>query len=490
MRRNWLHKGLLVLLGCALMAGCTSGTAQEQGQKSRFKIMFSDESYFYQEYGDLYTISHPDVEIEVVSMNSLINYSDTKSFDHAKAFSDFVDKEMPDIVLLSSSNGDYQKFVEDGKLMELDSLIQRDKYDLDTFYSGMVDVLKEEGDGKLYGLSPTFSPSAVLYNADLFAKYGIEVPHDGMTWKEILDLARRFPTEGDKDTRVYGFGMLYGDSLESLASEIAGYQGLQMLSPSTMKLTLNSDSWVQAYKLAKDALDSNAIYKPDSEGDSSGTVREYYQNQLFVNGRVAMTVENFSTLRNLKQAQDSLEDYKPFQIGVAAGPVDPADPESSRGIFFNDIFAIRANSPNADAAWDFIKYVNGEECAKVKSKSISQSLLSRMGYSEEYKGIDLEPFYKLKPKLDRESRRVWDMIPKSFYPQYQPILNRELQLVQANKKSIEEALQTVQKESQVVLDMLLKEEAEKSGTSDSAKTETSAAGTTKSFGEAPSDSSI
>jgi len=252
------------------MAGCTSGTAQEQGQKSRFKIMFSDESYFYQEYGDLYTISHPDVEIEVVSMNSLINYSDTKSFDHAKAFSDFVDKEMPDIVLLSSSNGDYQKFVEDGKLMELDSLIQRDKYDLDTFYSGMVDVLKEEGDGKLYGLSPTFSPSAVLYNADLFAKYGIEVPHDGMTWKEILDLARRFPTEGDKDTRVYGFGMLYGDSLESLASEIAGYQGLQMLSPSTMKLTLNSDSWVQAYKLAKDALDSNAIYKPDSEGDSSG----------------------------------------------------------------------------------------------------------------------------------------------------------------------------------------------------------------------------
>jgi len=86
MRRNWLHKGLLVLLGCALMAGCTSGTAQEQGQKSRFKIMFSDESYFYQEYGDLYAISHPDVEIEVVSMNSLINYSYTENFDHAKAF--------------------------------------------------------------------------------------------------------------------------------------------------------------------------------------------------------------------------------------------------------------------------------------------------------------------------------------------------------------------------------------------------------------------
>ncbi|OAB43504.1 hypothetical protein [Paenibacillus glacialis] len=60
----------------------------------------------------------------------------------------------------------------------------------------------------------------------MFAKYGVEVPHDGMTWQEIIDIARRFPTEGDEKTRVYGLGSEYGMSMENLASSIANTQGL------------------------------------------------------------------------------------------------------------------------------------------------------------------------------------------------------------------------------------------------------------------------
>lgn len=300
-------------------------------------------------------------------------------------------------------------------------------------------------------------------------KNSIELPHDGMTWQEILDLARRFPTEGDKDTRVYGFGVQYGMSMENLASYIASAQGLQFLNPDTMKVTINTDSWKQTYKLAMDAIDSKAIYIPDENGFQGGTMEEYYKSRPFLMGRVAMSVESPYLLQDMKQAQDVITDYKPFQLGVAAGPVDPADPQTTRSLYFSDIFAIRANSPNADAAWEFIKFINGEEFAKVKSRSLNNGLLSRMGISTEFNGVNLESFYKLKPKFDSSSSRDYAKIPDDFYMQYQPILEREMKLAQEKKKSIDEALQTVQDEAQALLDKALKDEAAKKGSEGNAE---------------------
>ena len=137
------------------------------------------------------------------------------------------------------------------------------------------------------------------------------------------------------------------------------------------------------------------------------------------------------------------------------------EPEKSRNIKFNEVFAIRANSPNADAAWAFIKYVNGEDFAKVKSKSLNNGLMSRMGYSKEFEGVSLDVFYKLQPKLEGAVSKDMSKIPQSFYPQYQPIVDREMKLVQDNKKSMDEALQTIEQEGQVILDKAIKDEASK-----------------------------
>ncbi|WP_068783724.1 ABC transporter substrate-binding protein [Paenibacillus phocaensis] len=473
MRGSWLRKGLLMMLCGLLFAGCASRPAQNNEESSSLKVMFMDESYFYQEYGDLFAIQHPNVAIEVVSTNKIYNNQDDKDFDASKAFDEFIEKEQPDVVVLDSSK--YEKYVTDGKLMELDTLIERDKYDIETIYPALIQMLKESGGGKLYGLSPTFYGNAIFYNADLFAKYGIEVPHDGITWKELLDLARRFPVEGDKDSRVYGFGRQYGMSMDNLASTIASTQGLQFLNPDTMKVTINTDSWKQAYKLAMDALDSGAVYNPEDNGFQGGTMEEYYKSQVFVMGRMAMTIDGVYLLSNLKQAQDSIKDYKPFQIGIAAGPVDPGDPETSRNVYFNDIFGIRANSPNAEAAWEFIKFINSEQFAKVKSRTLNNGLPSRMGISKEYNGVNLESFYKLKPKMNNDNRS-YEKVPNDFYMQYQPVMDREMKLVQEKKKSIDEALQTIQDEAQAILDKAVADEAAKKGSSDQKDSESSTDG--------------
>jgi len=66
-------------------------------------------------------------------------------------------------------------------------------------------MLRERGvGGKLYGLAPTFNSKALFYNVDLFGEYGIDPPTDSMSWEEVLNLARRFPKDGDPETKAYG----------------------------------------------------------------------------------------------------------------------------------------------------------------------------------------------------------------------------------------------------------------------------------------------
>ncbi|MBA9086806.1 multiple sugar transport system substrate-binding protein [Fontibacillus solani] len=465
MRRKGLHKlALLTLCSGLLLAGCTSGPAKKVEQQSSIKVMFWDESYFFQQYGDLFTMRHPNINIEVLSTQSLYSSGNGET-DYEKAFKELVEKEQPDVLMLNTGN--FETFASEGKLQEIDTLIGRDKYDTETIYPGLIDLLKEKGEGKLYGLSPSFYGNVIYYNADLFEKYGVEVPHDGMTWQEILDTARRFPTDGDEKTRIYGYGNQYGGvTANNLADQIARTQGLQSINPDTMKITLNTDSWKQAYKLALDAIESKALYNPENGGFQGGSMEEYYQSQPFLMGRMAMTVESAYLLQNMKEAKNAIKDYKPFKIGMAAGPVDPASPDKTRDLYFNEVFSIRANSPNVDAAWEFIKFINGEEYAKVKSRAMNNGLLSRMGFSKEFDGQSLDVFYKLKPVVDNSNRNM-EKIPSDFYAQYQPILDRELGLVKDKSKSLDEALKTIQDEAQVVLDKAVKDQAEKKQKGDS-----------------------
>ncbi|MFD1179378.1 ABC transporter substrate-binding protein [Paenibacillus puldeungensis] len=455
MSKKWLRKAILVSMCTLLFAGCSSTPSKKAEQPSSLKVMFHDENYFFQQYGDLFTMKNPNIEIQVISTNSMYN-GEVK--DYKKAFDEFVEKEQPDVIMLNQEN--YTEYASNGKLTELDTLIQRDKYNTENIYPALLEQLKEQGGGKLYGLAPTFYGSAIFYNVDLFKKYGVEIPHDGMTWQELLDTARRFPTDGDEKTRIYGFGEQYSMQINDLAQSIASTEGLKAINPDTLKVTINTDSWKKAYQMAIDAIDSKAVYNP-KDNFNGGPMEEYYKSQPFIMGRMAMTMGSSYDLQNYKDAKTAIKDYKPFELGIVAGPVDPAAPDITRNTGVGELFAIRANSPNTDAAWEFIKFINGDEFAKVKSRSMSNGLLSRMGYSTEYDGHSLEAFYKLKPDMKGSEWYGSEKIPNEFYDQYRPLLEKEIGLVVDKKKSLDEALKTIQEQGQAALDKAIKEKASK-----------------------------
>ncbi|MNP26712.1 hypothetical protein D3C76_1195790 [compost metagenome] len=169
-----------------------------------------------------------------------------------------------------------------------------------------------------------------------------------------------------------------------------------------------------------------------------------------------MVVASISQLQSLQAAKSGVKNYKPFTLGIAAGPADPKDRKSTGNVFVTEIFAIPAGASNVDAAWDFIKYFNGDEYAKeyYKLSSISAPL-SRM--VKEYSGYKLDAFYKLKPNLD-SSITNYELMNKSANLElnFRTVLVKELTQVINGKKTLEKATAAIQAQTQSVADKVAK----------------------------------
>lgn len=438
---------VLIVVFCIFFTGCAISSSNKEKQTRHLKVMYFSEDFFYQDYGDLFQTKYPDTEIEVVETQNL----DLESSKDALKVT--IDKTKPDILLLSTEQ--YEQYAINGMLMDLDPLIKKDQYDIDDINPTIIDSLKEKGNGKLYGLCPRFYANALFYNMDLFKKYGVEPPQDNMTWEEILNLAQRFPIDSSDNDRLYGFGTPLAETSVGIANRIAYTQGLNTVNTKNMKVSLTSDSWKDIWNIALKSSSSGVVYFPE-QSYSVGSLEDYYKGNPFLMGKMAMMIDDSSLLQNLKDVKKKVKDFKDFQLGVVTGPVDPLNRDSSGDIEVSEIIAIRSGSPNLKAAWEFIKYINGEEYSKVKFRVLNGNLPSRMNSIQGYGENEIKAFYSLRPKLvnhDPDNR-----IPAKFDSQFMELEQLEIQKVEKKESSLDEALNKIESEGQFILDQEVKKE--------------------------------
>lgn len=387
-------------------------------------------------YGDV------DLDVAVLDQSTL---PPEKSY--REALDDFIQLEKPDVLYLAAD--EYARYVQEGMLSSLEPYIQADHYELSGMQSSIIDFLKELGGGQLYGLSPTFYNAALYYNADLFKQYGITPPHDNMTWQEILDLAARFPADGGEQHRIYGLSVPFVQTIDDLVAKIANTQGLSAVNPKTMQVTLNTDSWKSVWNMAINGAQSGALYLPETPF-YGGSQQDFLDHDLFVQGRVAMQLDDAGFMQVLAGLTKTLPDYKAFQFDTVTGPVDPLDRSSSRDMEVGRIFAIRAGTPNMEAAWDFVKYVNSDDYAVIKARVFNSNLLTRMDHYNENR---LQAFYKLHPLMVDYSRQA--EIPDTFTERFNALISTEMRKAARKETSLEEALNHVSKSGQALLDEAL-----------------------------------
>ncbi|WP_270171427.1 ABC transporter substrate-binding protein [Paenibacillus sp. SYP-B4298] len=459
MKKGLVKPALLLTVSMSLIAGCSGGNSAATEERSMLKVLYYDEKSFHSEYGMLYSALHQNVDLEVVDMQDYWR-NNTGGEEAEAAFQKIIDEQQPDVLFFSSE--EYDKFSQKGQLLDLTPFIEQDKYNTENFVPGILEYLKEKGGGTLYGLSPSFFSQALFYNKNLFEKYGVELPTDRMSWDDVMALARRFPTDGTPEERIYGLKGGYRSNLYGMATSIGDTLGLSMFNSESMQVTLDTPAWQNAFSTALETIRSGTIYVQDENMMRSwNSYEEYLMSDPFTAGRAAMMIENVYMMDQLQQAAEQLKDKVSFDWDLVTVPVDPANPDYTTTTSVEQIFAINANSTNSQEAWNFIKYIHSDEYARVKSKTYNGGSISiRSGYFKDDKGRNLDAFYALKPKL-APSRLYYSKLPSGFYDEFRALADSKLEPVVKDNASLETTLKELQQEGQQLLMKAKQEEDEK-----------------------------
>jgi len=442
-------KKMAITLGltAVLLAGCSAGPQAEPQGKTTLKVMYYSEDSFYYQYGMLFSALYPDVELEIVSSNN-IKPEEGETIHDATA--KFIKERKPDVLMLSASQ--YKQWASEGKLLDLEARAVQDKFDLTGIVPGILDYIRGLSDGKLYGMAPSFYSKAVYYNKDLFEKHGVPLPEDRMSWESLLQLASRFPTGGEPNERVYGLKPDYTSDLNNLARQIGGTLGLSYFNVSGMRMTADSDSWIKAAETADKAIKDGFLYLgEDQTNQMYTTYEEYLLQDPFISGRMAMTIDGSYLTAQIKEAQDVLKDKALKNWDIVTMPVDPKNPNVTDTTSVEQILAIDAQSPNVEAAWKFLQYVNGDEFARVKSKANSGGFPVRTKYINDDEGHNLQAFYALTP-TEETVFKDYDKLPNEVFTEIMNTISAELAEAGKGQQTVAEAMNRIQDKGQVLLD--------------------------------------
>lgn len=189
---------------------------------------------------------------------------------------------------------------------DLTPFVQKHKYDLKRFVPSFIQELAEAAPaGELYGLPvPPYYPMVLYYNKDLFDKFGVAYPQDGMAWEELVAKARQL-SRTDGGAQYRGFSMNYLSVLRDNPFS------LPILDPKVDQLS-DPDKWKTIFDhfLRLYTLPNNAIE----------AVRANETN-AFAKGNVAMQIDSYSIAAVNKAPKDANWDMVAYPLMEGAPKV-------------------------------------------------------------------------------------------------------------------------------------------------------------------------
>ena len=347
MKKKLISAALVAAMAATMLTGCGDDAKGSSGSGDvTLKWAIWDESTT-QYWGDIkkaYEDSHPGVTIEMVDLGST-DYMTVLATELSGDGSEF------DVVTIKDVPG-YATLVQKGSIIALDDYISKDKVDLSR-YAGATDQVIV--DGKLYELPFRNDFWVLFYNKDLFDAKGVAYPTNDMTWDEYDQLARQL-TDTTFGSQVYGGHYHTWRSCIGLMAVLDGQHTILDGSYEFMKpyyemvLAQENDGVVRKYSdLKTEGLHYSAAF-------SGGDVAMMNQGSWFI----------ATLISNLKSGEyDSslcgnwgIVKY-PHAEGVEAG--------STLGTITG--LSVTSASDTPDEAWEFVKWVSGEEGAAVMASS-------------------------------------------------------------------------------------------------------------------------
>jgi multiple sugar transport system substrate-binding protein len=246
--------------------------------------------------------------------------------------------------LIKVSGASFYTLMADNKLeSDVTDLIKLYGYDLNKLYPVVLEQMQQFGSKQeMYGIPNAAVSTALFYNKDIFDKFGVSYPKDGMTWDEVYEMARKL-TRQDGGVQYLGFQEGYGHLLP--VNQLSqGY-----IDTKTNKATLNNDNW-------KKIIDNFARFHRIDGNEYAPTFNDLFWKE----GRVAiMAAQSGGSWDIVKQT--------PINWDLVELPRFKDAPKAGPGLQL-PFYAIASTSKNRDQAFLAAAYIGSEEFQKEFAK--------------------------------------------------------------------------------------------------------------------------
>ncbi|UQZ82613.1 Putative ABC transporter substrate-binding protein YesO [Paenibacillus konkukensis] len=351
---------LMAVLGAALLAGCSGGSGSKTGPSDNTAESAKEDRYnnepvtlrFYSHNAgilsdaDLETLvgaplraKYPNITLELIKGTTL---------DKMIAAG-----EVPDFI--ATSNYYLHDVLQLGLGTDLSGFVKSQGIDMSKFEPEAVNVLKSFGkNGELYGIPYAMNYGVVAYNKDIFDKFGVPYPKDGMTWSQVLELARQV-TRTDQGNQYIGFDM--GDP-----QLLTRAYSLPVVDEKQEKAVLTSEGYQKVFGLYRQLYDIPGIV--DSNKKYTYGIDAFLKDQ-----KVAMFPYWISALTaRLPQLK---EPGKDFNWDVVSFPSFDDKPGLGREIDFH-LAMVPPGSSNKKAAYAVIESMISNEAQLAMNRSGSR----------------------------------------------------------------------------------------------------------------------
>jgi multiple sugar transport system substrate-binding protein len=249
----------------------------------------------------------------------------------------------PDIVAVS--NTALNEYYERDYPEDLTEMITRFKIDLNKFEPSIINTLRGLAGGKgIHGLPYGMNYGAMMFNKDIFNKFGVPYPNEVITWEEYLDLAKRL-------TRKDGNDQYIGGTPSSVLNVLRQY-GVSNVDAKDEKAVLTTPQHQQIFAFLKQFFEIPGLIQGNT----------YIQSNIN-SGKIAMqnnwiTAMSTSILNNNPQ----------FDWDLSAHPVFKEKPNIGNPVDFH-MLTVNKASKNKEAAYRAILVLISEEMQMQFSKN-------------------------------------------------------------------------------------------------------------------------
>jgi multiple sugar transport system substrate-binding protein len=288
---------------------------------------------------------------------------------------------MPDIIYTGSAGAATINQLQAAQ--DMNGWVKKFNVDSGKFNPAAMAAIKQYSDtGQLLMLPLNLNFSALYYNKDIFDKFAVAYPKDGMTWDEAIQLARKVTRETD--------GVSYaGLDIDGGVQRLAEQMNAPVVDSKTLKAVLQTDGW------KKSLATFQQLKGIPGNNSGKGPIPAFEQDRA-----LAMLAGLGARLGELEELQTT---GKPMNWDLAAMPHFNEFPKNA---FRTSLFLLMLSSTtkHAEQAFAVIDYLTGDEEQLLINKNGRLTSLKDPKYQQSFgeeikslKGKNVGAIFKMEP---------------------------------------------------------------------------------------------